>query len=285
MILRDEGLSQLSMADLSNPQNNWYVPVPAGRDLQLVGNNRVLLGTANGYEERNIKDGAKVAELTSHPGTQTAHRLRNGNTLLAGINWQNKQGIVLLEVNNAGAIQKQIVYPGFTYVRCVRQTANGNFVVTSNNQVFEGDDKGNILWKGQISLSERPDSHIWQGIKTKNGQTVVAAGYANSFQIFQADGKLVRKFTGPAEVHPHFFAGFQIMPNGNYVVANWQGHGPKLGASGHQVLEFTPEGKLVWSFKQDETKYSSIQGVLVLDNLDTSKLHAEDEDGKLVPVN
>lgn len=34
LLLRDEGLTQLSYVDLANPKNNWYLPVPAGRDLQ-----------------------------------------------------------------------------------------------------------------------------------------------------------------------------------------------------------------------------------------------------------
>ena len=79
-ILRDEGLSQLAFIDLANASANWYVAVPPGRDLQLVGNGRVLIGTGTGYEEREIATGKKMFELTSYPGTLSARRLRNGNT-------------------------------------------------------------------------------------------------------------------------------------------------------------------------------------------------------------
>src|SRR5262245_54746085 len=82
LILRDEGLSQLSYVDIAEPKNNWIVPVPAGRDLQLVGDGKVLIGTGDGYEERDLKTGSKVRELTSFKGTIAARRLRNGNTLL-----------------------------------------------------------------------------------------------------------------------------------------------------------------------------------------------------------
>jgi hypothetical protein len=85
-------------------------------------------------------------------------------------------------------------------------------------------------------------------------------------------------------VHPHFYAGFQVLSNGNYVVTNWQGHGPKFGASGVQLLEYTPGGKLVWSWKQDPEKFSSLQGVIVLDGLDISRMHVEDAEGVLSPV-
>ncbi len=117
-----------------------------------------------------------------------------------------------------------------------------------------------------------------------NGQTIVSTGYSKNFQLFSAEGSLITTITGPDEVNPSFFAGFQIVANGNYVVTNWQGHGPKFGASGTQVLEYSPDGKLVWSWKQDPEKFSSLQGVIVLDGLNTNFLHVENADGILAPV-
>src|ERR1043165_9544092 len=69
LILRDEGLSQLSYVDIAHPEKNWFVAVPAGRDLQLVGDGRVLIGTGDGYVEHDIATGNKVKELTSFKGT------------------------------------------------------------------------------------------------------------------------------------------------------------------------------------------------------------------------
>ncbi|MBC8052407.1 MAG: hypothetical protein H7Y13_05040 [Sphingobacteriaceae bacterium] len=284
LILRDEGLSQLSYVDVSNPEKNWYLPVPAGRDLQLVGNKKILIGTGNGFEERNISNGEKAAEITVFPGTQTARRLRNGNTLLAGADWQGKKGIVLVEIDNQGTIKRSVVYPGFNYVRCIRETIKGNFLVTADDVVFEGDDKGNIVWQAKVA-GPPAKPHIWQALRLANGQTVVSTGYGKNFQVFSANGKAVTAFSGPAEVNPNFFAGFQILKNGNYVVTNWQGHGAKFGASGIQILEFSPKGKLVWSWKQDPAKFSSLQGVIVLNGLDLNKLHVENREGVLTPVN
>ncbi|MBC7915100.1 MAG: hypothetical protein H7Y07_13365 [Pyrinomonadaceae bacterium] len=282
LLLRDEGLSQLCYINLAKPDENWYMPVPAGRDIQLVGAGRVLIGTATGYEEREIKNGKKVAELTSFAGTQTARRLRNGNTLLAGANWQDKTGIVLTEVKATGKVVGLVAFPGFSYVRCIRQTVSGNYLVTADDIVFEGDASGKIVWQAKATGLAKP--HIWQSLRLANGQTVVSGGYAKNLQIFDADGKQVKVITGPADVNPNFFAGFQILKNGNYVVGNWQGHGPKFGASGTQILEYDVNGKLVWSWKQDPTKFSSLQGVIVLDGLDTDMLHVEDKRGVLMPV-
>jgi len=282
LLLRDEGISQLAYVDLKNPAANWYTAIPTGRDIQLVGKGLVLVGTGNGYEEYELATGKKMFELISYPGTLAARRLRNGNTLLTGVNWQQKQGIVLVEVNAAGAVQQLINYPGFDYVRLVRETASGNFLVTANNVLFEGTRDGTIVWKAVIGDAQK--THAWQALRLKNGQTVVSTGYGKNLEFFSADGKRLDTITGPAPVNPNFFAGFQILPNGNYVVANWQGHGPQHGASGVQVLEYTPAGKLVWQWQQDASRFSSLHAVIVLDDLDPTLLYTENENGVLAPV-
>ncbi len=282
-ILRDEGISQLSYEDLTNPGNNWYVKVPTGRDLQLVGNGSVLIGTGTGYEERKIATGEKVFELNNFPGTLSAHRLRNGNTILTGMNWQGKKGVVLVEVDKSGTIIRQIVYGGFTYLRLVRETSSGTFLVAAEDTVFEGNANGEVLWKARITgRMEKP--HIWQALRLANGNTIVSTGYDAKLQLISPNGKLIDSISGPGEVNPNFYGGFQILSNGNYVVTNWQGHGPNFGNSGIQLLEYSPEGKLIWSWKQDAMKYSSIQGVIVLDGLDINYLHVENGNGVLVPI-
>ena len=281
-ILRDEGLSQLSYVDLADPAKNWFVAVPPGRDLQLTGHGRILIGTGSGYEEREIATGKKVNELTSFTGTLSARRLRNGNTMLAGLNWQSKQGMVLIEVDVSGNTKRLLHFPQFNYVRLVRETPTGTFLINADSVVFESDAEGKILWRAIIKCKRQP--HSWQALRMSNGQTIVSSGFAANFQIFAKDGSPVTSITGPEEVHSYFFSGFQILTNGNYVVANWQGHGPTFGASGVQLLEFSPDGKLAWSWKQDAAKYSSLQGVIVLDGLNPDLLHVEGANGSLVAV-
>ena len=282
LLLRDEGLSKLDYIDLAHPEKNYFIAIPVGRDMQLVGQGRVMLGTGKGYEIRDIKTGNKVAELTTYDGAIAARRLRNGHTLLAGLNWQGKKGIVLIELDDNNAIQRTINYPDFNYVRLIRETTDGTFLITSNDRVFEGKPDGTIIWQATLTKQDKAQ-HAWQAQRLGNGQTLVSGGYSANFQRFDKKGVFVDSISGPPVVNPHFFAGFQVLANGNYVVANWQGHGVDHGASGTQILEYTPSGKLVWLWKQDPEKQSSIQGVLVLDGLDLNRLHVEDERGRLVP--
>jgi len=224
ILLRDEGKSQLSYEDLSNPTYNWYVSIPAGRDIQLVGHGCVLIGTGNGYEERKISTGEKVKEVTSFPGTLSARRLRNGNTLLAGMNWQGKKGVVLVEVDQSLKVKSEIAYGGFEYLRLVRETPTGTFLVAVDDTLFEGNKVGEVLWRIKIK-GRRDKSHIWQAVRLAGGKTILSTGYNANLQVFDANNKLTDSISGPAEVNPDFYAGFQILADGNYLVTNWQGHG------------------------------------------------------------
>ena len=118
------------------------------------------------------------------------------------------------------------------------------------------------------------------------GNMFVSAGYGAFLVELDAEGSIVRKFGGkqqvPTEVNPFFYAMFQMLPNGHVVQANWQGHGEGLGAKGVQLLEFNPRGEIVWSWSQADL-ISSLQGVLVLDDLDTARLHDERR-GILEPI-
>ena len=110
------------------------------------------------------------------------------------------------------------------------------------------------------------------------GNLIITAGYGAFVVELDAGGKIIRKFGGkdqaPEGVRPFFYAMFQLLPDGNIVLANWQGHGPGFGHSGVQLVEFNPAGEMVWSWSKADL-ISSLQGVLVLDGLDLARLHDE----------
>jgi hypothetical protein len=224
-----------------------------------------------------------IAQQTAFAGTQSAHRLRNGNTILAGVNWQGGTGIVLVEVNAAGGVEGRVAFAGYTFVRLIRQTPAGTFLVTADDAVLEGDAAGNILWRANVPRVNAVPSHVWQALRIPSGETVVSTGYAASLEVYGQDGSLERTITGPVSVTPNQFVGFQILPNGNFVVANWLGHSGEV--IGVQLLEYDPEGALVFSYRPDPTTESlSLHHVIVLDGLDLDKLYVDDTTGVLVPV-
>jgi len=217
------------------------------------------------------------------PGTLSAHRLRNGLTVLAGVNWQGGAGVVLAEVDATGAVTQTIGFPDFSFVRLVRQTPNKTFLVTVDDAVIEGDAAGNILWRANVPRVNQTASHVWQALRLPTGDTVVSTGYAASIEIFGPGQDLKRTITGPADVVPNQYVGFEILPGGNYLVANWLGHTGEV--MGVQLLDYDPEGALVWSYRPDPaTESLSLHHVIVLDGLDPSQLYVDDTNGLLVPV-
>jgi hypothetical protein len=156
----------------------------------------------------------------------------------------------------------------------VREAGAGNFLMTADTHVFEGDAQGKVVW--DVTVQGGPASpHAWEALRLASGDTLISAGYAAALEIFGADKQLKQTITGGDGVKPYYFADVQVMAGGSYIVANWQGHGMGLGGSGLQLLEYDTSGKLIWSWKQDASFVSSLQSLVVFDGLDLDKLEVE----------
>jgi hypothetical protein len=230
--------------------------------MQLVGRALVMIGTGNGYEERELATGKRVREVKHFHGTIAARMLRNGNVILTGVNWQEKLGIVLVEISPEGKIVELINYPQFNYVRLVRETPDGTFLLTADDVVFEGDRAGNIIWQAKLEGREKP--HAWQAVRVAFGQTVVSGGYTGDLQFYSKEGKYLRSVKAAAESNAHFYSGFEMMANSRILVANWLGHGPGNASKGIHLLEFDLDGVEHQGWRFLPEKFSSVQGVIVL---------------------
>jgi len=280
----DEGLVQLLHINERDPSRNWIVPVAHStpRDLQLVGGGRVLVGHDAGYTEYDLTTGKVVKDVGSFKGITSARRLPNGHTLLAGVNLDGSTGVVIIEIDDTGAVVKKLVYPG-DYVRLIRETEQGTFLMMTNTMIREGDRDGKIIHEFPVDGFK----HAWKALRLPNGHIIASAGYGAFMVELDASGAVVRKWGAkgqtPPEVNPNFYATFQLLSNGDIVLANWQGHGKNHGASGKQIIEFNPAGDaIVWEWS-DAKIISTLQGVLVLDGLDTSLLYDERE-GLMKPL-
>jgi hypothetical protein len=273
----DEGLGTLLHIDERDPSRDWRVDIghPEARDMQLAGNHRVLIGHHHGYTEFDIATGRRVCELNRFEGVTAARRQPNGHTLLAGVNLCGVTGVVVLELDGASREVHRAVFPG-DYVRLIRQTRTGTYLMCCNDRIREGSREG-------VYLREFPVEgfyHAWKALRLSDGNLLVSAGYGAFLVELDPDGKVLRRFGGkgevPESVHPFFYAMFQLLRNGHIVLANWQGHGPGHGHSGVQLLEFNPAGQIVWTWSRADL-ISSLQGVVVLDGLDAQELHDERE--------
>lgn len=298
----DEGLGRLLYVDETAAAKDWNVPLPYEhpRDLQLIGQGRVLVGHESGYAEFDLATGKLAKEVTQFHDVSSVRRLENGHTLLVGIDFDAPRPpgkapsikvvsqkdppthrVVLAEFDGDGQVLRRTVYPG-DYSRLLRQTAAGTYLLACNDVVKELGPDGKVVW--QASAPEF--LHAWKALRLPNGNTLAAGGYGAVMVEFSPAGEIVRKFGTAAQLdpvfHPNFYAMFQVLANGHIVAANWQGHGPKHGNEGVQLLEFDPAGKVVW-FWSDKANISSIQGVLVIDGLDRNRLY-DDRSGPLAPI-
>ena len=271
----DEGHATLLHINERDQSKNWLVPIgqPAARDMQLIGDGKILIGHHHGYSEFDITFGRLTKEFKSLVGVTAVRRQPNGHTILAGVDIPGANGVAVLELDANDHEIHRAIFPG-DYVRLIRQTNDGTYLMSCNDRIREGSRDGKYLRQFPVEGFY----HAWKSLRLPNGNLIVTAGYGAFVVELDPSGKIVRQFGGkeqvPEKVRPFFYAMFQLLPNGNIVLANWQGHGPGFGNSGVQLLEFNPAGEIVWTWSRPEW-ISSLQGVLVLDGLDTAKLHDE----------
>jgi hypothetical protein len=315
MILRDEGDPHLHLIDLGKPANNWSTPTDGAwaRTAQLVGipagstTPQVMGGRADGYEYYDLATGKISHVVNTFGNSQSPYRMRNGNTMLTITGGT----ITLLDPTDKKIAS--VTYPGHGYVRLGRPAparagifTGDTFLIPNDTTLFEGDLNGKVL--KSISNGASGWGHIWLPLVRKDGSVLLGTAFGSSVDVIDwstATPKVTSRIgskagtyataaTGAAtplcsnsatcpaltagSVQPNFFSEFQILPNGNILTPNWQGHGPGNGSHGIQVIEFNAAGQVVWYYKQDPATFSSIQGVLLLDGLDPTKLNIEDTD-------
>jgi hypothetical protein len=121
-------------------------------------------------------------------------------------------------------------------------------------------------------------------VSTGYAASLIRVDTARGAVLQTVGGRAMRDDSGTRPLSPFFFSGYQMFDNGDYLVANWQGHGLGHNGQGYQLLQFDREGNLVWRFDQTDYPFiSSLNNVIALDGLDTGRLHDEPR-GVLVPI-
>jgi hypothetical protein len=292
VLLADEGNRRVLLVDLQNPSsavwsrqlNDTTTYGDSMRDIQLVGGDRVAVSVAKGYVELDIGTGAIKKTVTSFSGVESLRRLPSGNTILGG---NSDGGVTLQELDNqdAAVAGRKVTFTNYSQFRMLRRTPQGTFLIGVGAKLAEVNWDKQTVWEMNI-----PDGdYVYQGLRLEDKTIAVTSGYGAAILVIDPAAKKVLTTIGgkgqpdATTIVPNFYAGFQILPNGHFVVTNWEGHGGGNGGKGIQLLEYDASGALVWKWKQDSTLVSSLHHVIVLDGLDTTKLH-DDVNGVLAPV-
>ena len=230
----------------------WEYPAETCNDLSVLPGDNLLFNTGHGVKEVT-RDRKVVFEYNSASEIYACQRLPDGNTFVAECNSGR-----LLELSPAGAIVKEVrLLPegtdgGHAYMRNARRLDNGHTLVAhyGSDVVREYDSAGKTV--REIPAAGGPHT----AERLANGHTLISCGdHPGGPRIFEVDaaGKTiweVREGDLPG-ISLKFIAGFQRLPNGNTVFANWLGHG-QFGRAPH-LIEVTPEKKVVWTYGDNST--------------------------------
>lgn len=254
LLLADEGNKTL-MRIRPGEEPEWLVEIPANhRTLQIVGGDTALCSTGSGFWEVSLGTGEVVRKVENFAKVTSAIRMGDGSTVLAC-------GDTLRRVAPDGSESAAIRLERPVF-RVLNRTQRGTWLYGDGNTVVEADESGRAVWSAQV---EGKRCGIYEAQRAPDRTVWATTGYDAALVQIDGEGKVVRRISGPAEIVPNFYSGFRILPSGNILLTNWQGHGPGNGTKGVQLIEYDPAGQLVWRWRQEPRHISSLHAVQPID--------------------
>jgi len=260
-VATDESGKQLIYVDETNPENDWTIPLPGNRDVQLSGEGTVLVSVPVGYREYSLKSGKMIKEIKTEIRVQSLVRLNNGHTLLAG-----KEGVVELDKEDRQLAFHEMQMGG--YFRLLRVAKNGHFLYTSGPTTIKELKPGGKAIRELDLTTLTPESKKPYFIEELgDGSFLIATGFGATVLIVDKDWKLVKSYGGKGKVEgiaTHFFADAQQLANGHVVVAHWSGHARADSAKAPQAIEFNKDGEVVWTW-HDQERAGTLHGIEIIE--------------------
>lgn len=221
-------------------------------DAQELPNGHWLLQTSFANVIEIDPQGKEVwkyeAGKTSSGGPIEIHafrRLPNGLTMIA-----ESGAARILEVDRNGKIAHSIALAiknpdSHRDTRLVRPTPEGNYVVAHEalGLVREYDRNGKVVWEFDVG------SKLYSAVRLNNGNTLIGTGDGHRVVEVSPDKKVVWEVTERElpGVRLAWITMVDRLPNGNTWIVNCH-----AGPDNPQIVEVSPEKKIVWSFKDFE---------------------------------
>ena len=166
----------------------------------------------------------------------------------------NPAKLMIIE-KSTGKIEKELTLPvphperPHLQFRRVRQTKDGTFLAAhlDANKVVEYDQTGKELWS---YATKDP----WSAARLDNGNTLISGDHSNVVEV-NKQGVVVWQFSDKdvPDIKCFIFQEASRLANGNTVVCNWcpvDLKDPAKWPGTVQVLEVTPEKKVIWALSQ-----------------------------------
>jgi hypothetical protein len=239
----------------------WEYPAGMSRDVWRLPDGNVLFCFNRDYDSQRNDGSGGVMEVTpdkkvvwqfSTTGqVWSCQRLADGNTLV-GASSQGK----LLIVNPAGQVVKEIKLlsrGGHSCLRNARQLTTGNFLVAEEGAGMAREYSADGKLVHGIKVGFAP----YSAVRLDNGNTLIC-GQQSMVEVDAAD-RIVWSLQG-AEIPDmgiRWFAGVQVLPNGNIFICNAGGKVP--------FFEVSRAKKIVWQSGAGEPPFPLGHGVQRLD--------------------
>jgi hypothetical protein len=243
----------------------WEIPVTAIHDAAVLPNGNVLL--QQGWTKvQEVKSDRQVVweydAAKANPGrpveVHAFQRLADGLTMVV----ESGPGRII-EVDRDGKIRHEVKLQverpnAHSDTRLVRKLSSGNYLVAheADGRVREYNRDGKIVWQFDVPLfgKERKGGHgpeafgnsVFSASRLANGNTLIGTGNGHSVLEVDKAGKIVWKIeqndlTG---ITLAWVTRVERLPNGNTLIGNCH-----AGPENPQLIEVTPDRKVVWSWK------------------------------------
>lgn len=239
--------------------------VSAIHDAQLLANGNLLFQLGWNRIVEKTADGNVVWEYDAakaNPGkpveVHAFQRLDDGNTMVV------ESGIGrIIEVTKDGKVAKEVKLEitrpsAHSDTRLVRKLATGNYLVAHESQgkAKEYNPEGKVVWEYEVPMFDKKEAgghgpeafgnHLFSAIRLENGNTLIGTGNGHSVLEVTPDKKIVW------QVHQKDLPGITLawvcrverLANGNTIINNCH-----AGPENPQLIEVTPDKKVVWQWK------------------------------------
>ena len=231
----------------------WEYPADTARDVWQLPNGNILFPYSISNGANHAETGAMevtpdkkiVWNYKTHGQVYSCQRMANGNTLIGA----TEQGKLLI-VNPSGELVKSVeiknAKAGHGSMRSVRELANGHFLIAeeSANAAREYDSDGKFLREFKTPYP------TFSAIRLPSGNTLTCG--KTGITEFDKEGTIIweAKSQDFPELGIRWFAGLQVLPNGNLLICNAGGKVP--------LAEINKDKKVIW--KSDLALLNGVMG-------------------------
>jgi len=243
----------------------WEIKVDAIHDAHILASGNILLqlGWTNIREVTPDKhvvweyDAAK-ANVGQRVEVHAFQRLDNGLTMIA-----ESGPARIIEVDKNGAVKHEIKLKvdqpsAHSDTRLVRKLASGNYLVAHEHDGFvrEYDAAGNVVWEFAVPLFDKPrkpghgpeafGNAVFSATRLANGNTLIGTGNGHSVLEVTPSKEIIWKIeqNDLAGITLAWVTRVERLANGNTIIGNCH-----AGPANPQIIEVTPDKKVVWTWK------------------------------------